>query len=537
MNIKKIIADKYHIVVLLFAVFVISLPAFRRGTCLAHDLPFHLGRIQAIAEELKNGQFPVRYETSAWYGHGYICTTMYGNIFLYIPSLLYLLGLPIWKVYNIYLLIVNIATIAVSYQCFKRIFNTKNGTLIATIVYCTIGYRMSNLYVRGSVGEYTAMIFIPLIIYGIKRIYEDEQKNVIGLIMPFVLGVTGIIQSHILTTELVAIFVLFYLVVNLKKTLGSIKSWIWSLILILLINLFFIIPFMDSYASMRLYANTELTNQSIRGDGLYLSQLFGLLTEGFGGSYMWATNDEGYLNSGLVFVLMVCISVVYIVVSKLVKNKSERIPFSYGILMIFGFVAMFMSTIYFPWDGIAKGGFRILASIQYPWRYMLIAMSCFTITGVYAIEKMIPSKSALVLLGLMVIVVLSTAYFDYTLVWKNTTITNQHADENWADKLYLPEGTDRDYLINTEVEVVDGIATIPTLAYDNVYVLDSQGHEIEWTYGFNNCIEVAADDIEDGYSVVFEEPIIWKISEIVSLFTVATLCGYMCIKKRLKIEL
>ena len=75
-------------VALFIVVVLASLPAFRSGTYLGHDLPFHLGRIQAIAEGLAQGQFPVRYEESAWYGYGYICTQLYGNIFLYIPALI-----------------------------------------------------------------------------------------------------------------------------------------------------------------------------------------------------------------------------------------------------------------------------------------------------------------------------------------------------------------------------------------------------------------------------------------------------------------
>ncbi len=62
-------------------IMIVSLPAFRSGVYRGHDLPFHFGRIQAIAEMLKSGQFPVRYEANAWYGYGYISTTMYGNVF------------------------------------------------------------------------------------------------------------------------------------------------------------------------------------------------------------------------------------------------------------------------------------------------------------------------------------------------------------------------------------------------------------------------------------------------------------------------
>ena len=51
--------EKALIVIALLFIFAVSaLPAIRSGVYLGHDLPFHLGRIQSISEELANGQFP-----------------------------------------------------------------------------------------------------------------------------------------------------------------------------------------------------------------------------------------------------------------------------------------------------------------------------------------------------------------------------------------------------------------------------------------------------------------------------------------------
>ena len=539
MKLRELIKEKYHILILLAIIIVASLPTFRTGVCQGHDLPFHLGRIEAIAEELKLGHIPVRYETSAWHGHGYISTTMYGNIFLYIPAVMMICGVPLWKVYNIYIILVNIATVAVAYYCFGKLFKTKNAALMAVMIYTFAGYRMSNLYVRAAVGEYTAMIFIPLIIYGIYRIYEEENMGLCKKICPLVIGASGLIQSHILTTELVAIFSLIYLLINFKSTISHIKEWLVAGVLIVLINLFFILPFIYTYISMDLYANTKLTSVSIRPDGLFLSQMFGPLTEGFGSSFEWSAESEGYLNSGIQFILALLTTIIFVIVNRKNKANDKKTPLAFWILCIFGIGAMFLSSVYFPWDLFAGENNKLsfLSAIQYPWRNMLIATVCFVVTGVYGFERLVSNKKSIIAIIVVAAVTLvTTAYFDYTLVYKNPTLVNETADATWADKLYLPEGTERELLKVTVPIYAGDKVIIPTLAYDIITVTDIEDEPIPWDTGYNGCIVVSREDFTRGYKIHFMVPFIWHVSEIISLITIVGLV-IAVVKKRKRLAI
>lgn len=512
-----------YAVLLLGIIFVASLPAFRSGIYDAgHDLQFHLGRIQAIAEELSKGQFPVRYESNAWYGHGYVCTTFYGNIFLYIPAMLYNMGVKLWRCYNIYLILVNAVTAFVSFYSFKRLFKSPEWGLLAAGLYMLAGYRLTNLYVRAAVGEYTAMAFIPLVIYGIYRIYDTQaaEKSRMKVILPLVIGVTGMIQSHILTTEIVAVLALIYCLVRWKDTLKHIRELGLALVFILGINAFFIIPFIDAYTSMDLYINNTLTKDSIRPDGLYINQLFGLLTYGGGSSFPWTSADEGHLNIGIVVVLLFIITVIALVYG--VFKKKEAVSKNIIILFIFGIVACWMSTVYFPWDVFAGETAidKLMSSIQYPWRYLMVMTTCFIITGTYSLKQLISKKTIFVIAGFAAVAVLCTGYFDYTLSIYNTTVTNETAIENWADKLYLPVDTDRESLkISEFVETENGII-IPVLAYENIHVLDENGTEIEWTAGNNNLIKISGQVSPENLIVRFSEPLLWRVSEIITLLTI-----------------
>ena len=112
----------------------------------------------------------------------------------------------------------------ISFYSFKKMFNTAGWGICGTCVYMLAAYRITNLYVRAAIGEYTAMTFLPLVIYGIYRIYfTDKNKKLIDH-LPLILGVSGIIQSHILTCEMLAPFVFFFGIVHIKKSIALLKK-------------------------------------------------------------------------------------------------------------------------------------------------------------------------------------------------------------------------------------------------------------------------------------------------------------------------
>ncbi|WP_189260229.1 hypothetical protein [Pseudobutyrivibrio ruminis] len=526
-------------------IMIVSLPAFRSGVYRGHDLPFHFGRIQAIAEMLKSGQFPVRYEANAWYGYGYICTTMYGNIFLYIPAALFIAGLPLWRVYNIFVILVNVATVLVGFTCFSKIFKSSRYGLLAIYIYTLAGYRLSNVYMRTAVGEFTAMIFIPLVLYGVYKLYfEDKKQNIVARNMPLIIGMTGLVQSHILTTEIISVLLILFAVINIKETIPNIKDILVSVVLTAGINAFFLVPFIDSYSSMDLYINTDLTATSIRADGLYLSQVFGLITKGSGGSYPWTTNDEGYLNTGIVIVLCMILSVVGLVLNR--KKKSFKYILE---ITVVGVLAIWLSTVYFPWDSFVGDSAvaKLMSSVQYPWRYSLIQTVCFTIAGVYGLKaildiintdraaKIININYTLLFVFFAGLSVFATAIFDYTLSCVNETLYNEVAAVDWADKLYLPSGTDRELLKNVEYIVDGDEVTLPVLGYDHVVVEDKNGNALDWNTGENNRIVVKYEGNPDDLTTHFRAPVIWHIAEVVSVICLILLVVFQIYGKKRKI--
>ena len=64
------------------------------------DWRFHLSRIEGIAQALREGQFPVRVYSQAKDGYGYAPSLFYGELFLYFPAVLRLLGMSVQGAYR-----------------------------------------------------------------------------------------------------------------------------------------------------------------------------------------------------------------------------------------------------------------------------------------------------------------------------------------------------------------------------------------------------------------------------------------------------
>lgn len=72
-------------------------------------------------------------------------------------------------------------------------------------------YRLTNIYVRAAVGEYTAMTFLPLVLYGLYRIYEKDQEMLeFADVLPLVFGVTGFNVVNTSTESSITLPIYYY---------------------------------------------------------------------------------------------------------------------------------------------------------------------------------------------------------------------------------------------------------------------------------------------------------------------------------------
>lgn len=402
-------------------VLITSLPALVSYNLIGADLIFHMMRIEYLAETIRRGELAVRIESMWMGGHGYANSCFYGDTFLIFPALLSLMGFNMGSTYNIFLVIVNLATALIAYISFSKCFKDKLIGLFGCALYMLSPYRLYNIYNRAAVGEYTAMIFLPLLVWGFYRIYtEDPEKKgyLWNWVIP-VIGFSGIIQSHLLTCDMTGFFVPLLCLIMWKKTFRKRTFCVLciTVIMTVLINAWFLVPCIDLMTAGQ-YGFSGNANAFIQNRGVYLAQIFYTL-QPRGNSTRYAQSGMiGAEPVGLGAALLLCMLLWVAVCRKHRKSaltkmqKKESIAGNIALAMTC--FALFMSTCYFPWDFLSSHS-RVLAalggSLQFPTRITAIAtiLAVFVacIMGVWMLREgagLFSGKTALLLIVLISVV-------------------------------------------------------------------------------------------------------------------------------------
>ena len=352
-----------------------------------HDLNFHLMRIQGIAAGLKMGQFPVKIQPEWYNGYGYACSVFYGDLFLYVPALLRLLGLPLQGCYKVYVVLVQAATIGIADYAFRGIFKEEKAALAGTMLYSLSVYRLINIYVRGAVGEYTAMVFLPLLAYACVLLLrkdstkQDRRKGVLLLAG----GMTGIIQCHILSAEIACIFLALVCLLYLGRLFADHRIWgfVKAAVLALVVNLGFLIPFCDYMITGKFNVNAInggwRVEPNIQEYGAFFTQMGQLLFHASGENLPVSMGIKEDMPMGVGLGLLLALLFALPVFWWNRKKKDRTDPVLYrltGSLWLLSALAVWMSTCYFPWEALRKSNVLLrylVINLQFPWRFCSVA--------------------------------------------------------------------------------------------------------------------------------------------------------------------
>ena len=566
-----------------------SYPLFMDYLIGGHDLPFHLLRIDALKLGLEQGVFPVKIHPYLANDYGYATGVFYGDMLLYFTALLRILGLSVQTAYQYFVFVINLGTTLISYFCFKKLFNSEKIGLLGSLLYTLSIYRLLNVYTRAAVGEYCAMMFLPLIFLGLYQIFTmTNSKSWWKLTILPALGLTGIIQSHILSCEMVALFILLTCVIFFKRTF---KPYIFlclsgTVLLTLLLNVGFLVPFLDYYFTEKFIINSDQwSTASVQSLGLFFTQIFAIFPKGTGGT--WATLS-GIANEfgptiGLPLIIGLLLFIYYWLIAK--KEEKQGNTFYLGLLgFLYGSGAIFLSTYHFPYDSIAASGElgkTLVSSLQFPWRFLSLATLFLTICTCFSLKegfKLLLSKKnqsenalnmtrTISILVISLTTIISSAWYYQSYLLSSNPYRVYETYELPSTQLctceYLPEDTllndivenrynASDSVMITDIRKLgtsltcqitntgeDGFAEFPLMLYKGYVAKPLDSNErLPISAGYNNSLRV---EIPSGFSgslqISFREPIYWRIAEIVSaltLLTLTTLSIFRHIKKNSK---
>lgn len=348
--IQKIIHNKYigYILIFLLSCIIIA-PIFSMDLTQNNEAKIHMARIFSIDSVLKDGVFPPIIDYKYINGFGYALNLFYGPITTYIPIIL----LNIFGTSGLALKVFAFFTVFISgitmYNFIYTVTKRRSMATIGALVYISAPYKLSNIFSRSAVGEYTAFIFIPLVFEGLYNIFNDKGKSyLLGI------GIIGLILSHTISTVYVAIFAFIYLLLNIDK-LGKWKVWKKLLInslAALIVCMFYLIPLFEHYIvgnytifdTIAMHSNCpEVYTTTLGFKDLFASE--------FG-------NQEIRFSLGIMTCILTLLGVFcYKKIKKEYKN-------TYLFFLLLGIIALIMSSRLFPWFLMPS----FMGVIQFAWR-------------------------------------------------------------------------------------------------------------------------------------------------------------------------
>ncbi len=543
-----------------------SLPAAIRGLPSGHDLEVHLLRIEAIVQALRSGQFPARISSMVLYGQGYPFSIFYNDILLYLPAVLRLLGFSVITSYKVYILFINLLTVVLSYYSFTGIFKNRNTGLLLTLLYTTASYRLVNIYVREAVGEFSSQAFLPLLGLALHNIFRTDRssgKEIFRNGVLLALAMSGLIGSHIPSTVM-AVFVIFLVCIFCLKKLFTkqvLASLALAVLLCIILNLYFIVPFADFYfntpTTIKGQVDQDFLLMQVRG--AYPAQLFGFFQNACG----MADNlipERLQVTPGLPLMSMLIISLLLWLFK---KGHSE-----FHFALFFSAITLLLSLDIFPWDRLAWHFpvMRVMVQmVQFPWRFLgfavlfltLLSGEFFRIADSARIRFGLGSAAVIMTFWVMgsifgnceIVDVYDTSGIDRSSIGSGTQYMLQGSSFSQMDTELKSEGMQSVVILSQKSDRMklscrageDGgkhAVTVPLYNYKGYHVFDESGNELEILNGEQNHISFELNDNYEGtVSIQYRDPAYWTAALLISLAAACCITGreiYCAVKSRRK---
>ncbi|MBK5719683.1 hypothetical protein JGH11_02230 [Dysgonomonas sp. Marseille-P4677] len=517
--------------------------------CPGHDSYFHFRRLEALMDGLKVSPFLIYTDYSAIEGYGYFTKGFYPD-FVLIPFAFIGNLTNLDFAYQFMLFTMTVFCGIFTYLSVNRIYKNTYAAAISALLYTFAIYRLLDIYHRGALGEALSFTFIPIVFWGIYEIVKGDYRKWYIITIGFSL----LIFTHAIATLLMFVTTVIFLLIYYKSFVREPKR-----ILYLILAGVFTIPIVSCFLF-------PMIEQLLSNTFYYQTNPLMKIKDNLLGTYsiFWG------LFSGIVYperkfipgtgLLLTCA----IVLRLFVYGKSIRLR-SADICVLIGLIYIFASSYLFPWQLFP---FNKLFIIQIPWRLYEFSSFLFAVASGYYLSLILQSNTRRFMAGgvlvICTIVMMSNdakMYHDVRcslgIVRESTFENNYHLigleylpvkvpsieylAERGDDIISMQPGTSiTDFGRNKEV-VSFGVNTneneileLPLIYYKG-YTAKLNNNSLVVSESNNGLVQVSIN--ESGYvEVYYEGTILQKISWLITLFSILSLCAYIFMLKRNKVN-
>lgn len=368
------------------AIFVIaSIPLSCAYVMEGGEILIWLARIEEVREGLQGGQLLMFPSAELTVARGAQISALYSNIWLLIPAGIRVLGGTITFAYRIYLLLLNVIALLAAKKMFECLFEDKTTVLSGVLLYMTSPYRIYICYDKGSLGLAAAWSLIPLVIWGMIKIFRAKADwKALAITAAAFAGIgyaDGVLW--LMTIAIGILGVIWY-----RKIAGLLPVIAGSVLYA---------PGLIYFLRYLLKGGMEVWNlplESIASEGYVFGQFFS--------SWVYRENHPG-LGMGLVIALLVLLWMEFM-------ENNLQITKKYGYFLVVMLLFSGMSMSVFPWDVVQRVGapfLRLVPLMGTPGICFGFATLAACVLGVYGVECAGKQKKAFVKIGLPMIVMIA----------------------------------------------------------------------------------------------------------------------------------
>ena len=566
--------ERRHVVIFGIGViaFLASIPYLYDGMISGADLTYHLQRIEGVKDGLLTGQFPVRLEPRWVFDHGYANGIFYCNLLLYFPAALRMLGFTVTESYLLYCIALNIATAAIAWYCFGKMFRDDVIGLACSGLYTLSIFRVYRLLGTGAVGEGSAFTFFPLVLYGIYLVFEGkkEEREFRNSWIVLGLGYAGLVQTHVLSCEIAALMTVLLCLVFLPKLFEKERflKCVQGAFFALGLSLWYLVPFLDYYFTQDVKIR-HASARTIQERGVTFVQELQTFWN-FHDTAASTTERMQYthpVGPGLFLIAGVFLLLLLLFLEVIPRGKETEKSFAIRSAGL-GCLVLWMATDTFPWDALqttSQTAATLVSSLQFPYRFIGWGMTFLIVVVGYLLSFFRKNQKLFYRMGLVIVMTAVATSYVYLIDAEDESTGAIHLFNRESmgfgyisGEEYLIYGTDSSALSFAKPKADEGIGIseyekkglratffcenssdtqgtvkLPILLYKGYQASGDGGESLEITDDRSHLLGVS---IPAGYSdritVKFTEPWYWRAAELITLTVVVAFVAGMVYKRR-----
>ncbi len=408
---------------------LLTLPALwgilHPGFFLSDDGNWMVIRFSAFYEELRNGQFPVRFLGRLNYGYGYPVADFLYPLFMYIGVPIHAIGFSFVSTIKIIFAASLVLSSVFSFLYFRRFFDNLSS-LVGSLAYTFFPYHLWDIYKRGSVGEVLALAIVPFIFW------QLERKSLIWSSI----GIALLIPAHNTIAVIFLPVVILYMALDIliaKDKINLLYQNTTEVILGLSLSAFFWVPAIYDL-QYTVFSKTQVSNW-----GKYFS-------------------DFNLVGLSTTFIIGLTLALIFMGKMEIKKHRLTVL------LFIICVVSIFLST------PISSSLWNILpvSFIQFPFRFLSLTIFCTSFLAACVVSVLRNRTKVVIAFVILFLIFLSAWPFliprDYQYHQDSFYSTNQ--DSTTVKNEYMPKWVKSlpTNSPNSKVEVISGEEKLNILA-------------------------------------------------------------------------